>query len=142
MSTASMMTSDVSSTREEKKAIGSPDLETEKPVSIESSVEVPDGGLRAWLVVLGVSRILPSFIPIVDDISGLFFVVFNLRLFRFLGGWSLIVFTCCECPLSARQTYQAYYETVMLAGNTPSQMYVAVSPLAESRRLTIHVVLG
>ena len=97
-----MTTSDVSSTREGRKSIAIPDPETEKPVSTESSVEVPDGGLRAWLVVLGVSRILPLFIMVADGISGVFFVVFNLRLFRFLGGWCLLVFTFHDGPLSAR----------------------------------------
>ncbi|KAL5531067.1 hypothetical protein ACEPAG_3943 [Sanghuangporus baumii] len=90
MSTASTLASDANSTKDEKKSIATQILETEQlePIATQPSIEVPDGGLRAWLVVLGGFSL-------------------SFSTFGYFVSWG---------------TYQAYYETVLLASNTPSQI--------------------
>ncbi|OCB89309.1 MFS general substrate transporter [Sanghuangporus baumii] len=90
MSTASTFASDVNSAKDEKKSIATQILETEQaePIATQPSIEVPDGGLRAWLVVLGGFSL-------------------SFSTFGYFVSWG---------------TYQAYYETVLLTGNTSSQI--------------------
>lgn len=107
------------------------DSSSAEVADVPISSEAPDGGLAAWLVVLGVSRcdvgsyrVDPAHIfPTAGSLS----IMLYVRIYSFLGCMYKAM-TFYLRILMYTQTFQAYYETVLLVDKTSSQMSVQSSP--------------